>query len=1226
MSSDFRTKQIQTKQIISSGSLGSGFGGARLVIYPIEAQGIPFNTGIIDQNIFNTGSLDGQDIFLYISGGVGEKNSNTRSATVFGGDTMVSGVLYTDNILTTDDVSSLTSSFVGVMGAGGVDISNSEYVVVNGSGVVNVSDCSAVNVGASGFVEVSSSFLNAVFASSNATIKNSDYSSTISTQNTTISGTQNSSIVASTDAHLIDRTTSPLGDSNLIAASTATYIYYNAPNNTILSSDGAIISGSYQVSSSTSTNLIGAAKNAEIINGNRNILLASQDSTILNTNSSVLIGGTQNILSGSVGDFNNNIISANSIIGGNVNLIEGNTTESSILGGFSNIITSSVKTFIANSATSSVITVSQGTILGSDTTTITNGEKLFVAAAVLSTLSCSIQGSNNTLRNSAVIAGTENIIISNDDQVNDSVLIGGCDGTVVSNSYSAVVLGSRSSVVENGETIAVIGSIGSTTSGSTKSSIISSRNSSILQNGTPANSRYKSIIASDVSLILGPGEHATIIGSVSSIITGSVYNSSRNNTIIGTQDALIEQSTYSTILGGYNSTLIAGDSSGILFSKNSSITSSNSSIILGGQDNSVVLSDYVTLIGSGLVANGYSNTIILGGTDFQTIVSGVLIVSGGLTGSLQKTFDGNDYIIAGPNITITTNSLGQIEITGSSPGSDPNVSYVVLGLTASLPNERLLIAGPGITITDYGINNNVAISSSLVVSGTWIEGSPSPRLRTSASVAIGSDSSFAQEITGSAFFYVSGSKFDQTKISLFGGDLHVNGNLVQELSTSKNIIKVTNQVATIASNTNTLTQSNQTVIIAGDSNIIDKTRKSVVIAGDSNLFYDNINGFGKSAVIAGDGNTITGKGASQGTWSAVIAGRNNIFNSSSQTSAISSLTCTFDNGTLNSAIGTTTAFFQGDTLQCVAVASDFPIMSGGITYGTRQSAIVGGTTQAMKDVYHSVMLGGASNLLEQSSYAVTVGGSQNSISGSDLGTTGFGNTIIGGSNNQILGSMDHSSIIASAYSTISSSLVPDATRCSVIIGSLTSSMNSSYNSIIVGGKFNRITSLSGTILIGGGLSSSLNNTIILGGSGYKTIVSGGLTGSLQRTIGNLAYITGGANINVNTNSLGQIEISSSNGYKHFTTFKTANYTATVNERLIYISASNTVTMSLPTNPSEGQSLIFKDKAGNSLVNNIIISSSNSTIDGSSTFVLNINYGSVEVVYMSSSTPAEWGVI
>jgi len=39
---------------------------------------------------------------------------------------------------------------------------------------------------------------------------------------------------------------------------------------------------------------------------------------------------------------------------------------------------------------------------------------------------------------------------------------------------------------------------------------------------------------------------------------------------------------------------------------------------------------------------------------------------------------------------------------------------VVIGLTSSLGNERFLAAGPGITITDYGANNPVRVSASLL--------------------------------------------------------------------------------------------------------------------------------------------------------------------------------------------------------------------------------------------------------------------------------------------------------------------------------------------------------------------------------------------------------------------------------------------------------------------------------------------------------------------------------
>lgn len=64
------------------------------------------------------------------------------------------------------------------------------------------------------------------------------------------------------------------------------------------------------------------------------------------------------------------------------------------------------------------------------------------------------------------------------------------------------------------------------------------------------------------------------------------------------------------------------------------------------------------------------------------------------------------------------------------------------------------------------------------VSGTWIEGSPSPRIRTSASVAIGSGTSFAQQFGSDIFFYVSGARGSVTAgRSTFGGDVVVSGAL-----------------------------------------------------------------------------------------------------------------------------------------------------------------------------------------------------------------------------------------------------------------------------------------------------------------------------------------------------------------------------------------------------------------------------------------------------------------
>ena len=88
---DFRADQIQTKQIIVT---GSGAGTTKLLIYGIEAQGSPVNEGVVNTTIFPTGSI-GSDVFLYVSGALNTKGSATKRGTsVFGGDLVVSGSLY----------------------------------------------------------------------------------------------------------------------------------------------------------------------------------------------------------------------------------------------------------------------------------------------------------------------------------------------------------------------------------------------------------------------------------------------------------------------------------------------------------------------------------------------------------------------------------------------------------------------------------------------------------------------------------------------------------------------------------------------------------------------------------------------------------------------------------------------------------------------------------------------------------------------------------------------------------------------------------------------------------------------------------------------------------------------------------------------------------------------------------------------------------------------------
>jgi len=90
MTKDLRSSQIQTSQIISSGSTSTN---AKIVVYDISGQDQSNpNQGIIDPTLFNTSSI-GTDIFLYVSGTKASAGAfaPTPQISVFGGDLTSSG-------------------------------------------------------------------------------------------------------------------------------------------------------------------------------------------------------------------------------------------------------------------------------------------------------------------------------------------------------------------------------------------------------------------------------------------------------------------------------------------------------------------------------------------------------------------------------------------------------------------------------------------------------------------------------------------------------------------------------------------------------------------------------------------------------------------------------------------------------------------------------------------------------------------------------------------------------------------------------------------------------------------------------------------------------------------------------------------------------------------------------------------------------------------------------
>lgn len=225
--------------------------------------------------------------------------------------------------------------------------------------------------------------------------------------------------------------------------------------------------------------------------------------------------------------------------------------------------------------------------------------------------------------------------------------------------------------------------------------------------------------------------------------------------------------------------LIAGTNVTIASASNGAVTISST----GGGGGAPTTSQYVTLAldaalsaervltaGTGLALTdaGANSTVTLAINDSVvatvsgTTFTGITKHNFGLSGSLTRLIDGTSAFVAGTNVTITSASNGAVTISSTDTGADSAATYVVLSATSSLPNERILTAGSGISIFDAGAGNTVTISATA--------GGPG-----------GSDTQVQFNDGGSSFGGDAGLTYNKNTDTLtgvnaiFSGDLTVNG-------------------------------------------------------------------------------------------------------------------------------------------------------------------------------------------------------------------------------------------------------------------------------------------------------------------------------------------------------------------------------------------------------------------------------------------------------------------
>jgi hypothetical protein len=98
-----------------------------------------------------------------------------------------------------------------------------------------------------------------------------------------------------------------------------------------------------------------------------------------------------------------------------------------------------------------------------------------------------------------------------------------------------------------------------------------------------------------------------------------------------------------------------------------------------------------------------------------------------LSGSLTRLSNGQPYLQAGTNVTLTTSSLGYITISAPSVGGAPtNASYITLGTNTTLSDERVITPSTGLNGLDGGAGGNYTLSIDdavvATVSGTTFTG------------------------------------------------------------------------------------------------------------------------------------------------------------------------------------------------------------------------------------------------------------------------------------------------------------------------------------------------------------------------------------------------------------------------------------------------------------------------------------------------------------------------
>jgi len=559
-------------------------------------------------------------------------------------------------------------------------------------------------------------------------------------------------------------------------------------------------------------------------------------------------------------------------------------------------------------------------------------------------------------------------------------------------------------------------------------------------------------------------------------------------------------------------------------------TSSNGQVVVSG-------SSLPPVAGQGVLVN--DRTVSIDPTIVATL-SGSTFVQ--LSGSLQRTSAGLSYLVAGQNVTVTSQSNGQVVIASSfTSAADVSASYVTIGNTGSLPNERSLVVGTGLSLVDGGAGNTVSLSVNnnvvATLSGSTFTGP--------VSASAGLSGSLQQVAPGLPYLLAQGSI---TLTTMSNGQILISGSAGGSSPVAGSGILVAGSTVSIdPAVVATLSGSTFTQL----SGSLQKTAAglSYLVAGQNVTIVSQSNG---QVVIAS-----TATGGASSVW---IDGGNKL-------KTTSSVSISSDNNYVDT-IGTDTFFYVsgtvGGTTRKVSVFGGDAVFSGSVKVGSGSVTITSNNVQftdaatriersgshlRFYDVNNPTGLtltalgaggsGGGSGDPDATYLVVSLTGSLNnerSLAGSSgiiLTDGGPNSTFTISINDNVVATLSGSRFTGpvTAAGGLSGSLQRLATGETAFAGVGGTSITTQSNGQVVISSSAPTAYLPGQGINLGGQTFSADFNLIVARSGSSMsgplVLSGGLTGSLQKTIDGSSYLVGVGGISITSQSNGQILISSS---------------------------------------------------------------------------------------------------